>query len=416
MNMLARIPNEDQTPANILCLDQFSNIGGGQRSLLDMLPAFSERGWRPSVAVTGEGAFTALVRSRGYRTHVLACDVYASRRKSLVQQLKYAFRLPGLVDAVADLVERNETDLIYVNGPRLVPPAAWVAWRKGVPLVFHCHNRLLQHSAIALTGQALELASAHVIACCQYAADPLREYVAPDRLSILYNGVADTGISGLRSRAGIQRIGAVGRVEQGKGQVEFVQAARLVSRECPEIRFAVIGSPMFTGARYYRKVVASSNGVPIEFIDWRDDTATIYSDLDMLIVPSGPLEATTRVILEAYSAGVPVVAFPSGGIPEILEDNRTGFLTEAPTAEALARRIMSVLQMRKPNLQAVIRRARREWRQRFTLGAYQDGVCDVVAQAMQPNLRAWRVTEECSRIPRLELQGASTGKGATYSG
>ena len=45
--------------------------------------------------------------------------------------------------------------------------------------------------------------------------------------------------------------------------------------------------------------------------------------LDLLLVPSTGPEATTRVILEAYAAGVPVIAFPSGGIPEVagtLED------------------------------------------------------------------------------------------------
>ena len=40
------------------------------------------------------------------------------------------------------------------------------------------------------------------------------------------------------------------------------------------------------------------------------------------------MEATTRVILEAYSAGVPVVAFPAGGIPEVVENEQTGFLAD----------------------------------------------------------------------------------------
>jgi len=39
--------------------------------------------------------------------------------------------------------------------------------------------------------------------------------------------------------------------------------------------------------------------------------------LDLLLVPSTGPEATTRVIPEAYVAGVPVIAFPSGGIPEV---------------------------------------------------------------------------------------------------
>src|ERR1700685_3033443 len=365
MKQLSTVPDKVAFPANILCIDQFSTLGGGQRSLLDLLPAFRERGWRPSVAIPGGGPFQAMVRSRGYRTHNIVCGSYASRKKPPAQLLKDALELPVLVKSLAELVEANETDLLYVNGPRLVPPAAWVAWRRGIPLVFHCHNRLLQQSAITLTGVALELASAHVIACCQYVADPLREYIASERLRVLYNGVAEIAPGPLRSAGGIRRIGVVGRVEEEKGQLQFVQAARLISEKLPDCRFSVIGAPMFSGLDYYKKVVANSGGLPIDFIDWQDDITTIYSNLDLLVVPSDAVEATTRVILEAYSAGVPVIAFSAGGIPEILEHEQTGFLAEAVTVEALAQGIISVLQMDKARVMTVVNRARNDWQRRF---------------------------------------------------
>lgn len=385
MKQLSTVLDNREDSTNILCIDQFASVGGGQRSLLDLLPAFSERGWRPSVAIPGDGPFPDMLRSRGYHTHSFACGSYASQKKPPTQLLKYALELPHLATSLAELVEANDTDVIYVNGPRLVPPAAWVAWRRGIPLVFHCHNRVLQYSAITLTGVALELASAHVIACCECAADPLREYVAPERLRILYNGVAEMADHHLQSPDRIRRIGVIGRVEEEKGQLQFVQAARLISQNAPECRFLVIGTPMFSGLDYYRNVLACSRGVPIDFVEWQPDVAKIYADLDLLVVPSKAVEATTRVILEAYSAGVPVVAFPAGGIPEILKDEETGFLAEAVSVEALAQRILSVLEMDRTSIKAVIKRARKEWEHRFTLEAYRDSVCDVLADAMQPS-------------------------------
>lgn len=386
MNQLLRVLDNSETPANILCIDQFSNLGGGQRSLIDILPAFSQLGWRPSVAIPSDGPFPAMLRRLGYRIHSFVYGSYTSIKKPVAQQFKYGLELPTLANAIAEAVEAEETDLIYVNGPRMVPPAAWVAWRRGIPLVFHCHNRLLQYSAITLTGMALELASAHVIACCQYAADPLREYIAPDRLRVLYNGVAK--VPSGRSSSQIRNIGVVGRVEAEKGQLEFVRAARIVLDGAPDCRFKVIGTPMFSSNGYYSKVVASSRGLPIEFVEWQNDIAQIYSDLDLLVVPSSGLEATTRVILEAYSAGVPVVAFPAGGIPEVLKDGQTGFLAEAPNAEALARRILSVLRMDRALLGVVVKRATTEWNDRFTLRKYQDSVCKVLAQALQPRFQS----------------------------
>jgi glycosyltransferase involved in cell wall biosynthesis len=389
MTGLLRISGNPDFAANILCVDQFSYLGAAQRNLLEMLPALAERGWRPSVAIPGEGDFPAAIRRHGYSTHSFPCRSYTNRRKPISEVLKYALELPHLANSLAELVSARKFKLLYVNGPRLLPPAAWVAWRTGTPLVFHCHKRLVQHSAVALTGQALELASAHVIASCEYAVDPLREYIDPQRLRVIYDGVRGIPTLARRFPGKIRRIGVIGRVDEEKGQLEFVRAARLVLKQIPDCRFSLIGSPLAPGTEYYGQLIAASEGLPIEFIGCQEDLSKVYSDLDLLVVPSCASEASTRVILEAYSAEVPVVALPVGGIPEILHNDQTGFLAEAATVDALARRIVSVVRMNKATVWAAVKRARKEWYDRFTLRTYQENVCGVLEQAMQPSFRSY---------------------------
>jgi len=366
----------------VLCVDQYANIGGAQRSLLDLLPAFSQRGWQPSVAAPNSGPFADAVRQRGYRVHDLNCGTYASTKKPPVEMLRYTSRLCRLARSLDRLIYRHQFNVLYVNGPRVLPSAAWVAKLRGFPLVFHCHNRLLQSSAIALAGRSLRLSASHLIGCCQYAASPLQKYVAPARLKILFNGVPDMEVDSVRPLRTVKRIGIVGRVDSDKGQVEFMQAARLVTQHIPDCRFVVAGAPAFSGADYYQKTVTSGEGLPVSFVDWQDDVAQVYSDLDLLAVPSRATEATTRVILEAYSARVPVVAFPSGGIPEVLRDGETGFLTRAISAEALAERILFALRMDECRLASIVERARQEWVNRYTVEAYRDGVCSFLADAV----------------------------------
>ena len=246
--------------------------------------------------------------------------------------------------------------------------------------MFHCHNRLLQHSAITLVGNALRWTRAHVITCCHYAAKPLSQYILPGHLHVIFNGVGEI-TTRLVTRGKIRRIGVVGRVEVEKGQLQFVEAARAIVEIFKDCSFVIAGVPMFSNDDYYRRVVESSRGLPVEFLGWRENVAEVYGELDLLVVPSSSLEATTRVILEAYSAGLPVVAFPSGGILEILKDNETGFLAEDASAASLARRVLSIIDMDTAKLAAVVGRARMMWSERFSLKAYRDNVCDTLCRA-----------------------------------
>ncbi len=100
----------------------------------------------------------------------------------------------------------------------------------------------------------------------------------------------------------------------------------------------------------------------------------VFADFDLLVVPSSPLDSAPRVIFEAFSSGVPVVAFPSGGIPEIIKDEETGFLTSTAGPDALADRICSIVEMSHSRLRAVVNRAWKRWEQEYTVEIYQDRV------------------------------------------
>jgi len=71
-------------------------------------------------------------------------------------------------------------------------------------------------------------------------------------------------------------------------------------------------------------------------------------------------------------------------------------LAEKVTVEALADRILSVLGMNPASVRAVVKRARKEWNGRFSLSAYRESVCGVLAQvihtAVQSHYAALRNT------------------------
>lgn len=368
----------------LLILDQFNQLGGAQRCLLDLLPAFLEAGYATHVAVPGDGPLADRARSLGAIVHSVPCGAYASGQKGLLDAARFGVDLPRQTLRMASLVSKHGIDLIYVNGPRLLPAAAVAA--RGRAVIFHAHSVVAQQTAAQFTRWSLRAANAYVIAACQFVLEPLASAVDAGRSRVIYNGVAPVKCAHrTRSKSAPWRVGIIGRIAPEKGQLEFVQAARqLLSRRFPWQRrseFVVCGDPQFSSPAYSQRVRAEAQGLPIEFTGWRDDISDVLSTLDVLVVPSAAVDATPRVIVEAFSAGVPVVAFPSGGIPEIIEDGVTGVLT-APTPSDLASKLLKLFSDGGALLHCISMRAQGAFAARFSLERYRSEVLRVVRRAV----------------------------------
>jgi glycosyltransferase involved in cell wall biosynthesis len=329
---------------NILFLDQFATVGGGQRSLLELLPMIGESGWNACVALPAEGPYARKVRAGGSELEILPCGVYTQGRKGGREVARFARELPETVRRLAAIADRRSIALMYVNGPRLLPAAALVAKFKSIPLIFHAHHRITQRLAVRVAGASLRYADAEMIACCRFAEEPLARYLPEQRRRVIYNGVPQPAWSRRpRDPSRPWNIGVVGRVEPEKGQLQFVAAARILASECGNCRFVVAGAPLFCGTEYLEKVRAASKGLPVEFLGWQDDIGEVFSRLDLLVTPSADVDSTPRVIVEAFAGGLPVVAYPAGGIPEIVDDGRTGLLFHPGDPNELALQVRTLL-------------------------------------------------------------------------
>lgn len=81
----------------------------------------------------------------------------------------------------------------------------------------------------------------------------------------------------------------------------------------------------------------------------------LYRAIAVVAAPSEPVEALPRVVMEAMSYGVPVVATAVNGVPEMVQDGETGFLIPVGNVEALADRMACLL--RDPLLREQMGRA-----------------------------------------------------------
>jgi len=360
----------------ILFLEQFSEPGGGQRCMLDLLPEVRARGWSALVAAPGDGTLFELARREGAETARIEMGPYTSSRKTPGDLLRYTRDTLQLSSWIA----AQTANAIYVSGPRPLVAAARGA--RGRAVVFHVQSLLVKKYAARLTRWAIRQSRATVIADSRYIARPI-EKAAASQLHVVYNGVPDLykGVPFRErefGRAGEWRIGIIGRIAPEKGQTDFLKASAQVLPKLPRARFVICGAPLFSPPEYLEEVKRMAAKLPCEMLGWRDDVGEVLAELDLLVVPSDYLEATTRVIMEAYSAGVPVIAYANGGIPEVIDDGVTGFLVRECMPEALAKKIVEVTAL---DLAKVARAGRAAWEQTYNVGRYRKEMLDIIARA-----------------------------------
>jgi glycosyltransferase involved in cell wall biosynthesis len=359
----------------ILLVDQFGEAGGAQYALLEAAAGFAARGWEVHTAIP-EGPLVDRLAPICKSVTPLMCGPFTPVHKSLADTVRFGVQFPQQAAAISRVVEREDIDVLYVTGPRVAPATLWA--RQGRPVIYHAHSIVTQQLAARLTGYALRAPEVTLLASSHFVARWLTPLVWGTHVRVIYNGVAGFAARP-RWRERHTRVAVLGRIAPEKGQLTFARAARIAVRRNPDLRFCIGGAPMFAREDYLDAVRAAA-GPDVSFTGWTDDIGEFLKQVDLLVVPSESVDANPRVIPEAYAAGVPVLAFDGGGIPELIEHGVTGLLVQEHTAEALAEAILNAAGDPQ-RLKAMAVRGYARWQRCYTLSRFQSEVCDAVEAA-----------------------------------
>ena len=224
------------------------------------------------------------------------------------------------------------------------------------------------------------------VASCEAVRDRLAsDGIARHRTSVVYDGVDVERIATLEP-ANVHAelylpmhapvVGTVAALAPHKGHQYLIEAASRVVRHVPDARFVMIGDGELR-ATLEKQIREKHLERHVFLAGFRSDVLELIRSFD--VFATAPLhEGMCLPLVDAMAAGKPAVATRAGGIPEVMADGRTGFLVPPRNVDALAERLVLLLEdeaLRREMGSAALTRAR----ERFTVERMVQDTADAYA-------------------------------------
>lgn len=322
------------------------------------------------------GPLSGRLRDAGAEIVIMPTPVL---RKSLLSPrglVTLGYQTAAVLPRMIALLRRVRPETLYVSTITL--PLWIVAGRlAGVRVVCHAHEAEQSVSPLVrrLLATPVRLAH-HVVANSEACLRTLTGGgVRRERVTVVYNGVADPGGATPPRETPEGRLVLVGRLSPRKGSDVAVRAAALLRERGRPVTLTLVGA-IFPGYEWFEKGLRSAAGDEVTFAGFQDPIAPFLADADIVLVPSRE-EPFGNVAVEGMLAGRPVVASEVQGLAEIIRNGETGVLVPPDDAVALADAIEALL-ADWPRALELAGAGQEDARRRFTLTRYHSDIMGVL--------------------------------------
>ena len=345
-------------------------MGGVERGTVQMAAALTDAGWGATVASSGGLMIHELARARA--EHI-----------DLPLAVKRPFRMLRNGDALADLINRREIDLVHARSRAPAWSALSAARRTGKPFVTTFHNAY-GHNWLKHHYNAVMAKGDRVIAISEFVAEHVRQAygVDDDRLVTIHRGI-DTNLFD-PAKVSAERIIQVsrgwrldddrpvimlpGRLTSWKGQAVLIEALAILGRQ--DVCCVLVGGDQGRTA-YRAELEAAVRQHKLEsvvrLVDHCRDMAAAYMLADAVVSASTRPEGFGRVAVEAQAMGRPVIATDHGGARETVWPEQSGWLVPPGDPGALAAALDRALELTQGEREVMAQNGRDNVEQNFTV-------------------------------------------------
>lgn len=345
----------------ILHYNHTSRVSGAENILLAIVENLDRGRFQPVVTAPEGCCLGDAMKERNIRfVPMRELSARFTWRPDLL--VKYAVSSLLAIVALRKIVGTEKPHIVHANSIRAGLIATFATRGMEVPVLWHVHDMLPHHPLSPLIRAIAAFASGvSIVAVSKATARSFEgKYLRPllsRRNFTLYNGIDTERFARERGRRSEIRkglglssatfcIGHIGQLSERKNQLGMVRAFAELLPQMPDAVLLLVGAPLFAHeVRYAEELQRQVRKLGIEdrvrFLGQRSDVPLLLQALDLLVVNSRE-EPLALTVVEGFSARVPVLGSRTGGIPEMIQHEVTGWLISATDHHTLTRDILSI--------------------------------------------------------------------------
>lgn len=332
----------------ILFVDQSGKLGGAEISLTDVAQPYRET---CLVCLFADGAFRELLQQQHIPVQVIATEqIKVSKESGIIESLSSLTSLLPLINQITKIAKNY--DLIYANTQKALVVSALASFFSRRPLVYHLRD-ILSPDHFSRTNRTVAVTLANrfaslVITNSKATQDAFIEAGGRKEITeVVYNGftpekyiTSEENLTKIKQELGLDGkfiVGHFSRLSPWKGQDILLEALA----KCPnDVTAIFVGDALFGEQDYveylHQQVAAINLKERVKFLGFRTDIVPLMSACNLIAHTSTAPEPFGRVIVEAMLCGCPIVAAAAGGVIELIENNKTGWLFSPGNSQQLA--------------------------------------------------------------------------------
>lgn len=345
---------------NILFLHAGAEMYGADKVMLDLVRNLDRTRFSAHVILPCDGVLVDAMKKERISVEVIQYPIMRRKYFNPKGIIQYGIDIFKYTRAITKIAKEKHIDLVHTNTAAVLE-GCFVSRKLKIPQLWSIHEIIVRPKIMfQVTCRLISKFASTTVTDSRAVKKHLMTsgYFRDEDIKVIYNGVDSKRFSpesecrylydewDIPETARV--IGMMGRVNNWKGQGDFLKAANLVMKKYADVYTVFVGAA-FEGEEWREKELADAIAQSpykerIVNKGYRTDSEGIYKLYDVFVLPSTNPDPLPTVVLEAMATGKPVVGYRHGGVCEMVKDGYNGYLSDVRNPVDLAAKIVTLLE------------------------------------------------------------------------